>query len=604
LTGFSYLGHGVGLRVPHYQRALQGALEVDWVEVITENFFGGGGRPRAVLEAVRRERPLVFHGVSLGVGSLGVPDGRYLQQVKELADAFEPAWLSDHVCWTRFEGWYGHELLPLPLTQAALDVAVENTLRAQDYLRRPLVLENVSSYVTYRCDEMTEWEFLGSLARRSGCGLLLDLNNVLVSAHNHGFAPSDYLAGLPPDRVVQFHLANHTQHARYKFDDHRGPVPRAVWELFEAALGCFGDVSSLVEWDEDLPAWEVLVAERDQAAARARTVAGYRSSPCVVGDGLPSDAAPVSGRRDTARGDESAVLRESRATRSIDTARQASAAHELERAQRLFMRALTWPRGVRDFVQRAHDDVGSALQATFAAAQTGNEPGFDRIARLDIYANAYFYRLLDALRELFPRLAYLAADVPFHNLATDYLLEHPSDAPDLRRLGDRLPVFLRGHREGQGTPLLCEVADLEYALAVALDAPDAPKDQCLTRTDLMRRPSHEWPSLQLAFAPGTLLMSAAHDLERVAQLCDERQRERAIETPAGEEALLVLVARHGHAVYFRNLEPLEALALEQIKGGTRFDSLCATFGRHHAEPSRLVDFLMRWIDDGVIVEIG
>jgi uncharacterized protein (UPF0276 family) len=621
LTGFPYLGHGVGLRVPHYQRALRGALEVDWVEVVTENFFGAGGRPRAVLEAVRRERPLVFHGVSLGVGSLGMPDRQYLRQVKELADAFEPAWLSDHVCWTRFEGHYAHELLPLPFTSTALDVAVENTLRAQDYLQRPLVLENVSSYVTYRADEMSEWEFLGALARRSGCALLLDLNNVLVSAHNHGFEPSDYLAGLPPDRVVQFHLANHTQHVGHKFDDHRGPVPQVVWELFETALRRFGEVSSLVEWDEELPAWEVLVAERDQAAARARKLAGDGSSRMVgevlpegASDGsprssdvLPSDASPSVERSPGARrgltgASGGAVLPQSRAPKPRGAVRQRPPVHELERAQRLFMRALTWPRGVRDFVESAEGDARRALEATFARPETANEPRFDHIARLDIYANAYFYRLLDALRELFPRLAGLAGDVPFHNLATDYLLEHPSTAPDLRRLGDRLPAFLRGHRTGQGTLLLCEVADLEHALAFALDAPDAPEGQCLTRADLVRRAPHEWPILELTFAPSTLLVSATHDLERIARLCDERQHECALATPSGEEARPVLVSRRGHAVYFRHLERLEAFALEKIKGGARFDNLCGAFGQTHAEPAQLVDFLMRWVDDGVIME--
>jgi uncharacterized protein (UPF0276 family) len=587
LTGFPYLGHGVGLRVPHYQRALRGALAVDWVEVVTENFFGAGGRPRAVLEAVRRERPLVFHGVSLGVGSLGMPDRQYLRQVKTLADAFEPAWLSDHVCWTRFEGHYAHELLPLPFTSAALDVAVENTLRAQDFLQRPLVLENVSSYVTYRADEMSEWEFLSALARRSGCALLLDLNNVLVSAHNHGFEPSDYLAGLPPDRVVQFHLANHTQHVGHKFDDHRGPVPQVVWELFETALRRFGEVSSLVEWDEELPAWEVLVAERDQAAARARKVAGDGSSR-MAGEVLPEGARDGSPR--------------SRSPRPRDAVRQRPLVHELERAQRLFMRALTWPRGVRDFVESAEGDARRALEATFAKPETANEPRFDHIARLDIYANAYFYRLLDALRELFPRLAGLAGDVPFHNLVTDYLLEHPSTAPDLRRLGDRLPAFLRGHRMGQGTLLLCEVADLEHALAFALDAPDAPEGQCLARADLVRRAPHEWPILELTFAPSTLLVSATHDLERIARLCDERQHECALATPSGEEARPVLVSRRGHAVYFRHLERLEAFALEKIKGGARFDNLCEAFGQTHARPAQLVDFLMRWVDDGVIIE--
>jgi uncharacterized protein (UPF0276 family) len=567
----AYLGHGVGLRVPHYERALRGALEVDWVEVITENFFGGGGRPRAVLEAVRRERPLVFHGVSLGVGDLGAPDLGYLRQVKALADALEPAWLSDHVCWTRFDGRYSHELLPLPCTREALDTAVANTERAQDFLKRPLVLENVSSYVAHRHGDMTEWEFLAELARRSGCSLLLDLNNVLVSAYNHGFAPSEYLAGLPSDKVAQFHLANHTQHARYKLDDHRGPVPAAVWELFEAAIARFGAVSSLVEWDEELPAWEVLVAERDQAAARARRV-------------QPGERCGQRAREPAPRG------------AAGDAAQPHRVPGSLEHTQRLFFDALTWPRGVRDFAARASDAVRRELEDTFAGDQR-----LDPIARLDIYANAYFYRLLDVLRDLFPRLAYLAGEVPFHNLVTDYLLAYPSTAPDLRRLGERLPAFVLDHPLGQHTPLLPEVAELELGLASALDAPDSP---LFMRSRLAELAASEWPALELELAPSVRLTKAAHDLTTIAALCDDRQRERALATPPAAEQTALLIGRRGHAVYFRALEPRESLTLEKIKGGTRFATLCEALGPHDADPARLAEYLMRWVDDGVVAPPG
>jgi uncharacterized protein (UPF0276 family) len=567
-----YLGHGVGLRVPHYERALRGALEVDWVEVITENFFGGGGRPRAVLEAVRRERPLVFHGVSLGVGGLGAPDPDYLRRLSALADAFEPAWLSDHVCWTAFEGRHSHELLPLPFTREALDTAVDHTQRVQESLRRSLVLENVSSYVAYRDDAMSEWEFLSELAQRSGCSLLLDLNNVLVSAHNHGFAPRDYLAGLPPDKVVQFHLANHTQHARYKLDDHRGPVPEQVWQLYEAALERFGAVSSLVEWDADIPAWEVLVAERDQAATRASKVQAGEHQP------VKHEPAPLGSERDTAP-----------STRGRGA---------LERTQRAFFDALTWPRGVADFASNATEPVRRELQNTFAG-----DHRLDPIERLDIYANAYFYRQLDVLRDLFPRLAYLVNPVPFHNLVTDYLLACPSTAPDLRRLGERLPAFVRDHALGQGTPLLGELAELELALANALDAPDPHPVQTLTRTRLSQLAPSEWPSLELWLAPSVRLLRAAHDLERITQLCDARERQLALQELPSAESNPVLIARRGHVSYFRAIEPLEFLALERIKGGTRFDNLCAALGPNDANLARIVEYLLRWVDDGVIVEL-
>jgi uncharacterized protein (UPF0276 family) len=598
-AAFPYLGHGIGLRVPHYERALRGGLEVDWVEVITENFFGGGGRPRAVLEAVRRERPLVFHGVSLGIGSIGGPDFDYLRRLRALADEFEPAWISDHVCWTRFEGRCSHELLPLPATSAALDLAVENVLRAQDRLARPLVLENVSSYVTYHHADMSEWEFLAELARRSGCHLLLDLNNVLVSAHNHGFSPSQYLAGLPTDRVVQFHLANHTQYAAYRFDDHRGPVPAAVWELFEAALARFGAVSSLVEWDEELPAWEVLVAERNEAAARAAGVAELAAPVAPRGEPAARRSARESGAGECPPG-------EPKPTTPVS----------IERAQRLFFQALTWPSGVRSFAEAGGEETRRALESTFTS-----DPRLDAVARLDIYANAYFYRLLGALRELFPRLAYLAGDDAFHDFVTDYLLEFPSTSPDLRRLGDRVPELVRTHPLGRDRPLLAEVAELERALAHALDAPDAAiaiedgaalkrelpdpsparRGQPLTRAALLALAPEAWPSLLLALAPHAELGRAQHDLELAAELCALGRRECALALQSQGPPWSYLVGRRAHRVYFRRVDGIEEAALERVAGCTRFAAVCEDASRHGATAAQISELLMRWVDDGVLI---
>ncbi len=262
-----YLGHGVGLRVPHYEHALQCGLDVDWVECITENFFGGGGRPMAVLERLRRDMPIVFHGVSLGVASVTEPSKSYLDRVSALVDRFEPAWVSDHACWTHHGGKHSHDLLPVPYTEECLQLVTRNVLRVQERLRRPLVLENVSSYVAYRVSEMAEWEFLSELVRRSGCKLLLDVNNVLVSGVNHDFDPHQFIEGVPADTVWQLHLANHTNRGHYRFDSHEGPVPEAVWNLYAHALEHLGRVSTLVEWDEGIGEWEELRAQQRRAKA-------------------------------------------------------------------------------------------------------------------------------------------------------------------------------------------------------------------------------------------------------------------------------------------------------------------------------------------------
>ncbi len=284
MTPRPYLGHGVGLRVPHYDRALQQGLDVDWVECITENFFGKGGRPRAVLRRLRQDMPLVFHGVSMGVGSVDGPSDEYLTQVRELIDLFEPAWVSDHLCWTNFSGKHSHDLLPLPYTEEAIACVVRHVERAQQVLGRRLLLENVSSYVGFQSSSMPEWEFLSEICTRADCGILLDLNNVLVSSVNHGFEPMQFLRGVPKERVWQLHLANHEDRhpgeaGHYKFDSHVGPVPTAVWELYDAALRELGAVSTLVEWDDEIPEWPKLRAEQQQARRREAALLGDNPEP-------------------------------------------------------------------------------------------------------------------------------------------------------------------------------------------------------------------------------------------------------------------------------------------------------------------------------------
>ena len=266
-----HLGHGVGLRVPHFAELLEHgpgrAPGVDWFEIISENFFEPGGRPWAVLEKVRREVPVVMHGVSMGIGNADpVPDD-YLDQLVATARRCEPAWISDHLCWGGFGGHYAHDLLPLPYTEEALAHVAGQVDRVQERLGRPLMLENVSSYVELADSAMTEWEFLAELARRTDCGILLDVNNVYVSARNHGFDPRAYVAGIPPERVGQLHLAGHTDHGAYVVDTHVGPVPDPVWALYQDVVRHVGPVATLIEWDEGTPDLATVAAEARRAAA-------------------------------------------------------------------------------------------------------------------------------------------------------------------------------------------------------------------------------------------------------------------------------------------------------------------------------------------------
>jgi uncharacterized protein (UPF0276 family) len=262
-----YLGHGVGLRPKHYPHLWDGSGRVDWFEVISENFMSAGGRPLAALERARALGPVVLHGVSLSLGSTDPLNEVYLAELRALADRIEPAWVSDHLCWGSVGGHYAHDLLPLPYTEEALAWVAERVARAQDRLGRQILIENVSSYLAFTHAAMPEWEFLAGVAARAGCGVLLDVNNVYVSARNHGFEAAAYLAGVPVGTVGQIHLAGHTDMSSYLFDTHDGPVIDPVWALYRAAVRRFGRVSTLVEWDDHIPALEVLCAEAERARA-------------------------------------------------------------------------------------------------------------------------------------------------------------------------------------------------------------------------------------------------------------------------------------------------------------------------------------------------
>ena len=263
-----FLGHGIGLRPAHFPRLGDGTLRVDWFEAISENYMVAGGRPLAALERARSLAPVVLHGVSLSIGSTDPLNDAYLKALSRLVARIEPAFVSDHLCWSGVGSDYAHDLLPLPYTEEALDHVVTRVLRVQERLGRPVLLENVSSYLTFTHSTLCEWEFLAAVAERADCGLLLDVNNVYVSARNHDFDPTTYLAGLPVDRVAQIHLAGHTDMGTYLFDTHDGPVIDPVWNLYRHAVQRFGRVSTLVEWDDHIPAFAVVCAE----AERARTV--------------------------------------------------------------------------------------------------------------------------------------------------------------------------------------------------------------------------------------------------------------------------------------------------------------------------------------------
>ncbi len=257
----------MGLRTQYFGEILANPPAVDWFEITSENFMVAGGKPRHYLEQIRARYPLVMHGVSMSIGSTDPLDMEYLQGLRQLASDIEPAWISDHLCWTGVGGINSHDLLPLPYSEQAIAHVVSRVQQVQEFLGREILLENLSSYIEFKQSDMPEWGFVAAVANRSGCRLLLDINNIQVSARNHGFDPHDYLRGIPRDRVWQMHLAGHSDYGSYCIDTHDQPVPDTVWALYDAAIRRFGPVSTMIERDDHFPPLADLLAELDLARA-------------------------------------------------------------------------------------------------------------------------------------------------------------------------------------------------------------------------------------------------------------------------------------------------------------------------------------------------
>ncbi|MDQ2995008.1 MAG: DUF692 domain-containing protein [Pseudomonadota bacterium] len=272
MAKYDFLGFGLGLRPKHYQDVINNKpKEIDWFEVISEDYLIDGGNPLHYLSKIREDYPIVLHGVSLSIGSCDPIDYDYLQQLKNLSERIQPAWVSDHFCWTGVNGNNIHDLMPLPYTAEGLDHVVERIQRVQDFLGRRILLENPSSYVSYTDQQMSEQDFIRETAERADCLLLLDVNNVYVSSFNHNFNPIEYLDAIPIDRVQQFHMAGHTNNVTHIIDTHDHPIVDPVWNLFAYAVKRFGRVSAMIERDDNIPPLPELIEELERLKSIANS---------------------------------------------------------------------------------------------------------------------------------------------------------------------------------------------------------------------------------------------------------------------------------------------------------------------------------------------
>jgi len=268
----NFLGFGLGLRTEHYETILKTKPAIDWFEIITENYLVPGGKPLFYLDQIRQDYPMVMHGVSLSIGSSDPIDWEYLSQVKNLLDRIQPKWISDHLCWTGIHGINAHDLLPLPYTEDTLQHVVERIQQVQEFFKQRILIENVSSYINYKKSTLTEWEFLTEISKRADCYILLDVNNIYVSAVNHLFDPLHYIRSIPSERIYQIHLAGHSDMGDYIIDTHDTPIVNEVWNLYAETIRYHGEISTLIERDDDIPPLDNLILELNHAREISKKV--------------------------------------------------------------------------------------------------------------------------------------------------------------------------------------------------------------------------------------------------------------------------------------------------------------------------------------------
>lgn len=529
---------GLGLRSTHHEEILAGLRAVDWLEVLSENFLAAGGARRALLERIRREVPLALHGVSLSIAGADPPSPAYLRALAELAAWLEPVHVSDHLSWTALRGHQSHDLLPVAYTREVLDFVAGRVARVQDALGRRLLLENATAYVAFREDELAEAAFFAELCRRTGCGMLLDVNNLYVNAQNLGTDPEAYLAALPPDAVAYMHLAGHAVLPDVRIDTHDADVPSPVWDLFEVAARRFPHADVIIERDDAIPPFAALareVAWARERHAKALAQAAPRAARAAAPPARAAEAAPA----------------------------EADAPARWRALQRGF-----WERMVDK--PAGFDHGGDAgLSALLDAARP-----VVAARGMRVYSDAYGENLRRALATNLPALARVLSPRDFAALAAAYVRAHPPRGRDYVGLGAALPEFVRAHAfadaYGVAPEALAELAALEQAQLEVQEAPDAA--ETLAPADLAAIPAEAWGEARFDFAPALRLVPARHDvLPAVEAVARGEPPERPNRQP-----VVYAVHRVGGRVRTERLAPRDAAVLEALVRGATFAEACAT----------------------------
>ncbi len=558
----------MGLRSQHYPTVTGSWPKVDWFEAISENYMDTGGRPLHILEKVRQRYPVALHGTALSIGSVDPLNLNYLARLKALIGRIDPFIVSDHLCWAGTEGEQLHDLLPLPFTEEALGHVVSRVGQVQETLGRRILLENVSTYVTFRHSTMPEWEFLSEVSKRSGCGILLDLNNIYVNAVNHRFDPLEYLRAIPGERIGQIHLAGHTDKGDFLFDTHSRPIIDKVWALYEEALRRWGPISTLVEWDDDIPPFEELNAEVERAKViyRRHEVRSRESGVAHLPDGQGS-------KSENDRASSLGPL----------TSNNASSAFQipLAEAQSLFKTRIRGSGEKQKELDLLLNPQGHA---------TGNE-------RLEVYAEGYPARVRESIIEVYETLRAAFDEDTFETLCLEYAARHGADDYNLNHAGKDLEEFLKNSRFSKKAPFLPDLAKFEWALWEVFHAVDT--ENTLTKDGLEGISSEDWERCVFHFKPSVRTLASEWPVLDLWKSRRDKAASAKITLEGNPQN--VLISRLSDQVRCELMSSDERRLVETLLAGETLGAACEELAEvSEAEELPIASWFHGWIRDGLI----
>ncbi|MFZ4763295.1 MAG: DUF692 family multinuclear iron-containing protein [Alphaproteobacteria bacterium] len=549
-THFPELGFGLGLRIPHYKHIFEHLPAVDWFEIISENFMDTEGRPKNNLARMREHYPIVMHGIALSIGTVDPLNSEYLQKLKKLANWLQPAWISDHLCWTGIAHKNSHDLLPVPYTEEALTHIIGRIKQVQDFLERPLVLENPSTYLEFKTSHIAEADFMRTMVQESGCRLLLDVNNIYVSCYNHRLDPKAYIDALPLDKVVQIHLSGHTNKGTHIIDTHDDHVVEEVWSLYRYVIHqAKRTINTMIEWDDNIPEWDVLYKELDKAKQAAKNAHDYAPLP------------------------------------------------DLATAQQRYVPNIITPLAEAQTTMQQAILLGAAIDSqpdAWIKAKAEITP-HDQLA---VYVNAYRYRLYDVTAEEYPVLKYYVGEERFDRLLKDFVNIVHSNHFNVGRYSSLLPEFLA--QTAMVDNFALEIAHLENVISQLVDWPET---TVLEASDL----AHITPEIlmETVLYPRQALQLMAFNYP-VNSYYRGVMEEKQPAMPQQEKAFLV-VFRHEDAVWRMDVEENEYYLLQKLFAGSTIGSALDLLQTELSLPedelaTNLSLWFSRWMRNGLLAK--